>query len=419
MREEKAATLWWHWWWLRWSMIIEWSWAGVGRANIRTHFNMRKSDKKYPKRGFIPFSLLTTFFVLPFFRCRFFCLSRLVAEIFPFCRKDLPYLMLLLLPPPFTRGGFSAVHKIHFTEKRWKSSGESERLCVRVAGGGVGKIYVLVGGIFICFFFNDTERRAFEREKTFPKRKDGGSSYRRARSRKNHLLGKASATHTILARNVTFFLPLFKRKYVSLNGFHLHIFVWKSLRSEKRCSFSFPFRKSTLGMSSCSSLRWGWIPWNLTFVVCLTLKKRRNGSGVAFCFRRCSKRISRSTLSRELSFSRKRRKKKWHSIKSYFPHKLPRKAQLNWFVEIKYFPWPLGIAFFHHRTDLFACQECTTPETPTHKVSNGLHFFRISSLTLTFHSDSGTKPLWCLIASVYLKNKGEWKEQSGEGKRIT
>lgn len=45
-------------------------------------------------------------------------------------------------------------------EKLWR-----KREIVCAGGGGVGKIYVLVGGIFICFFLNGTERRAFGKER--------------------------------------------------------------------------------------------------------------------------------------------------------------------------------------------------------------------------------------------------------------
>lgn len=88
-----------HWWWLRWSMIIEWSWSGGG-GGADEHQNPFQHGKKWQKN--IPKEVLFSFLSFNDFlrsRCRRFCLSRLVAKIFPFCQKDLPYLMLLLLSP--------------------------------------------------------------------------------------------------------------------------------------------------------------------------------------------------------------------------------------------------------------------------------------------------------------------------------
>lgn len=67
-----------------------------------------------------------------FFRCHFAFPDWWF--FFSFCREDLLYLMVSLLAPSIS-GGFLAMYEIQFTEKRWKISDESVRLCVRVAGG--------------------------------------------------------------------------------------------------------------------------------------------------------------------------------------------------------------------------------------------------------------------------------------------
>lgn len=232
-------------------------------------------------------------------------------------------------------------------------------------GGGVGKIYVLVGGIFICFFFNGTERGAFgkERKKTFSEAGfflSSSEKKEKSSSRKSFF----SATHTLPTRHVTFFLPLFKRKYVSLNGFHLHIFACVeefSSVGEQIFLHVFLFGKAHGPGCEFASLRWGWQSLSKRFLETWRLLSAVHSSGWLgwhFVSEDARKEFLRSTLSGESSFSRKEEeKKKWHRIKSYFLRKLPRKAQLNRFVEIKYFLPALGSAshFLSSKADLFAC----------------------------------------------------------------
>lgn len=113
---------------------------------------------------------------------------------------------------------FRRVHRIPLTEKRWKSF--SMRRTEKHEKIEWGKIYVLVGGIF-----GIKETRSF-RESRMGMRKFPWTFL--SCLKKGERFG-TSAEEKKLCYHFSFsslrlhiLLPLFKRKYVSLNGFLLH-----------------------------------------------------------------------------------------------------------------------------------------------------------------------------------------------------
>lgn len=123
-------------------------------------------------------------------------------------------------------------------------------------------------------------------------------------------------------------LPLFKQKYVSLNGFLLHRqqFHCVEEKSSSGNLFLLHLSRQLSGYEArvfipffpfLSFLRrvevsWEKIPWNLTFVVCLAKKKRMSGLRVVKWNRtRVFERILRSSLE-GIEFS-----EKWHTMEQF------------------------------------------------------------------------------------------------------
>lgn len=213
-------------------------------------------------------------------------------------------------------------------EKLWQ---KREIVC---AGGRVWErfMYLLEAFLSASSLTAPNEKLSGERtsEQTFAKQI---SSYRRARRRKNHLLGKASATHARPTRHVTFFLPLFKRKYVSLNGFHLHIFACvEEVSSVGEEMFTFSF--SEKHRRGVGSLLFGGVGIleekdSLKLDVCC-LPYTQAGAGVGarlYSVSEDARKNSRSTLSGNRVFLGKEKVAQYKIIFSFA--KLTRKAQLN------------------------------------------------------------------------------------------
>lgn len=129
-------------------------------------------------------------------------------------------LFLLLL------GWLFGAHGIHLKEKRWKKLFERREW---------GKIYILVGGISLLFslrYKDETRPRSFLERENFNE-----SSYRDSGA--NETWWQNSHTEEERRFISPVCLALFKRKYVSLNGFYLQQLASVVLKSCSEFLFAF------------------------------------------------------------------------------------------------------------------------------------------------------------------------------------